>query len=103
MTAAFAFTMKGMTTEAGREVARIANTGTIKATPGGAPGAMGPLTVTMGDGTSTGEALFDVKRGRMIKATTVATLPMTMSMADGSNVSMQANSTATTTIELIEK
>jgi hypothetical protein len=105
MTAAFTFTMKGVTTEAGREVAQIANAGTIKATAGGAPGVMGPMTVTMGDGTSTGEALFDVKRGRMQKATTVVNLPMTMSMAspDGTNISLQAASTITTTIELIEK
>ncbi len=105
LTAAFAFTMKGVETINGREVVRIASTGTIKAAPGAAPAAMGPMTVAIGDGTSTGETFFDIKRGRVQKATSIVELPMTMNMTgpDGTSISLQAASKATTTIEIIEK
>ena len=82
------FTLK----EATGATARIAAAGTMK--PEGAPGAMGPMTVTMGDGTSQGDITFNVKLGRMQKMTSVLVMPLSMSMAapDGTNLSIQASS-----------
>ncbi len=104
MLASFALTLKGVEKVDGRDVARIATTATIKPAAGAAPGAMGPMTVTMGDGTSQGEMLFDVQLGRVHKATAVVTLPMTMSMAapDGTSISLQAATKTTTTMEIVK-
>jgi hypothetical protein len=104
-TASFVFTMKDVATVNGAQVARIGTTGTIKAAAGGAPSAMGPMTVTLGDGTSQGETLFDIKLGRVRKSVSTTNLPMTMSMTgpDGNGITMQAATKTTTTMELIEK
>jgi hypothetical protein len=82
---------------------QISLTGTIK--PDGAPGAMGPMTVSMGDGKSSGDITFDAKLGRVRKMVTTLSMPLSMSMAapDGTNISLQANTKTTTTLELIEK
>jgi hypothetical protein len=84
-------------------VARIAIAGSVK--PDGPPGAMGPMTVTMGDGTVQGETLFDVKLGRARKSVFTTSMPLTMVMAapDGTNLNIQAASKSTTTVEPIEK
>ena len=89
--------------EATGATVRLAATGTLK--PEGAPGAMGPMTVTMGDGTSQGDITFNVKLGRMEKMTSVLSMPLSMSMSapDGTSISLQAASKTTTTIELIVK
>ncbi len=84
-------------------VARIASTGATKASGPAAP--MGPMTVTVGDGTSQGEMLFDVKAGRVRKATGMLSVPMSMRMSapDGTDIAIQAAQKTTTTLELIEK
>jgi hypothetical protein len=102
-TVAVTYTLKAQETTGGSAIARIASTGTSKGSA--APGNMGPMTVTVGDGASTGETLFDVKAGRVRKATGTMSLPMTMRMSapDGTDISLQAAQKVTTTMELIEK
>jgi hypothetical protein len=96
-------TLKGQETVGGNNVARIATTGTIK--PTGEPGTMGPMTVTMGEGKSTGETLFDTKLGRVRKSTGTMTQPLSMRMSgpDGTDIAIQAVQKTTSTMELIEK
>ena len=93
------YTLKGQ--EAA--MARVVSTGSTKSS--GPPAAMGPMTVTIGDGTSQGEMLFDVKAGRLRKATGTLSLPMSMRMTapDGTDIAIQAAQKTTTTTELIEK
>jgi hypothetical protein len=86
--------------EATAASALIALTGTVKAE--GPPASMGPMSVTMGDGTSTGDITFDMKLGHVRKQVSTLAMPMTMAMTDGS-VTIQANMKVTTTMELIEK
>ena len=83
-------------------IARVSTAGTINA---GAPGTMGPRSVTMGDGTSQGELQFDTKLGRVRKATGTSTQPMSMKMSapDGTDLAIQAAQKTTVTMELIEK
>jgi hypothetical protein len=83
--------------------ARIALAGTVK--PDGPAAPMGPMTVTMGDGTAQGETMFDTKLGRARKTVVTVSMPLSMVMAapDGTNLNLQAASKSTTTIELIEK
>ena len=102
-TASYVCTLKDQLTLNGNPTARIATTGGVKAS--GAPGAMGPMTVTMGDGTSQGELLFDTKLGRMRKSTGTLTQPLAMKMSapDGTDIAIQAVQKTTSTMELIEK
>lgn len=84
-------------------LATVVSTGTSKAT--GPASAMGPMTVTVGEGTSQGEMLFDVKAGRVRKATGTLSVPMSMRMSapDGTDIAIQAAQKTTSTMELIEK
>lgn len=93
------YTLKGQE----NALARVVSTGSTKSS--GAPAAMGPMTVTIGDGTSQGETLFDVKAGRMRKATGTMSVPMSMRMSapDGTDIAIQAAQKVMTTMELIEK
>jgi hypothetical protein len=63
------------------------------------------MTVTVGEGTSQGEMLFDVKAGRVRKATGTLSVPMSMRMSapDGTDIAIQAAQKTTSTMELIEK
>ena len=94
-----AYTLKGQE----NALARVVSTGSTKSS--GPPAAMGPMTVTIGDGTSQSEMLFDVKAGRMRKATGTMSVPMSMRMTapDGTDIAIQAAQKITTTMELIEK
>jgi hypothetical protein len=96
------YTLTGQETVGGHPIARVATTGTIKPGPAGA---MGPMSVTMADGTSQGEMLFDVKLGRIRKATGTSTQPLSMRMTapDGTDISIQAVQKTTATMELVEK
>lgn len=102
-TASYECTLKGQATLNGNPTARIATTGTVKSS--GAPGVMGPMTVTMGDGASQGELLFDTKLGRVRKSTGTMTQPLAMKMnpGDGTEIALQAVQKTTSTMELIEK
>ena len=102
-TASYVCTLKGQETVNGNPTARIATTGTIKAS--GEPGAMGPMTVTMSDGASQGELLFDTKLGRVRKSVGTLTQPLAMRMSapDGTDIAIQAVQKTTATMELIEK
>lgn len=84
-------------------VARVVSAGTSK--PSGTAAPMGPMTVNVGDGTSQGETLFDVKAGRVRKTTGTLSVPMSMRMSapDGTDIAIQAAQKTTTTLELIEK
>lgn len=102
-TASVVYTLKSQGAVAGSTVAHVTTTGGIKAS--GEAGAMGPMTVTMGDGTSQGEMHFDVKLGRVRKSIGTLTQPLSMRMSapDGTDLSLQAVQKTTTTMELIEK
>jgi hypothetical protein len=102
-TASYVCTLKSQDTVSGNPTARIATTGTVKSS--GAPGVMGPMTVTMGDGASQGELLFDTKLGRVRKSTGTMTQPLAMKMnpGDGTEIAIQAVQKTTSTMELIEK
>jgi hypothetical protein len=96
-------TLKGTENLGGNTVVRVSSTGTIKSS--GTPGAMGPMTVTMADGQSTGETLFDTKLGRVRKAVGTVTQPLSMRMSapDGTDIAIQAVQKTTSTMELVEK
>jgi uncharacterized protein DUF6263 len=100
------FSVKGVETTGGKELVRIASTSTIKATAGDkAPPMPVPMTIQFNDGTGDGEMIFDRKLGRNQRASFNTTLPLSMSMTgpDGSQMSIQALTKTTTTMELIEK
>jgi hypothetical protein len=67
-------------------------------------GPMG-MKVDMGVANGEGETLFDVGRGRLQRATTNITIPITMSGTgpDGSAFNMRSNANSTVTVELIDK
>jgi hypothetical protein len=96
------FTVKGVEQLDGHEVIRIGVVETTKTAPGGM---MGPLSVQVGDGTGQGDVLFNAKLGRLERCTIDATMPMTMSMSlpDGSAMSLQASSQSKTTVQLVKK
>ena len=102
-TASVVYTLKSQSTVAGSPVALVTTTGGIKGA--GEAGTMGPMTVTMGEGTSQGEMQFDVKLGRVRKSTGTLTQPLSMRMSapDGTDLSLQAVQKTITTMELIEK
>jgi hypothetical protein len=106
MTATIVNTSRGQEALDGRALARFTTVTTLK--PSGAPGAMPggmPMTVTMGDGSGEAETWFDVAAGRVVRAVSTVTLPMSMSMnaPDGTAISMQATSVTKTTMALIAK
>jgi hypothetical protein len=96
---AYKYTLKDVT----GDTARIMTAATVK--PDGPATPMGPMTVTMGDGTGQGEITFDVKSGRARKTVSTLSMPLAMAMAapDGTNINLQATTKTTTTVELIEK
>jgi hypothetical protein len=67
-------------------------------------GPMG-MKVDMGVANGAGETLFDVGRGRLQRATTNITIPISMSGTgpDGSAFNMRSNANSTVTVELIDK
>jgi hypothetical protein len=106
MKLATTFSVKGVETTGGKELVRIASTSTITATAGDkAPPMPVPMTIQFNDGTGDGELIFDRKLGRNQRASFNTTLPLSMSMTgpDGSQMSIQALTKTTTTMELIEK
>lgn len=106
MNVATQYSLKGVESTGGKELAQILSTATIKATPGGKPPAMPmPMTIQFSDGTGDGEIFFDRRAGRTQRATFNTTMPMTMNMTapDGSTVNISALTKTTMTTELIEK
>lgn len=102
MVVSTSLTFKGTERLGARDVARIAFTQRLKA---GAGGAMGPMTVQLGDGTGDGEIVFDHKQGLIVRSVARNTIPMTMSMTgpDGSSMNIQGVTKTTMTMELVEK
>jgi uncharacterized protein DUF6263 len=106
MNFATTFTLKGVESTGGRDLARITTSSAIKATPGDKPPAFPmPVTIAFTDGKGDGEMVFDRKLGRTQQATFSMTMPMTMNMTtpDGQTLNMQALTKTTTKMELIEK
>ena len=100
------FTVKEVVTTGGKNLMRVLQTATIKASSGAKPPPLPmPMTVQFSDGTGQGELLFDPKLGRNQKTTFETTLPMTMSMTapDGTPISMSALTKTTMVMELVEK
>lgn len=102
MTVANTFTMKGTDTMGGHDVARIGVAQNIKVAPGGA---IGPMTVEIGEASGDGEILYDYRQGRMLRSVNHVNLPMAMSMTapDGSAINLNGTSRTTVTTELVER
>jgi hypothetical protein len=96
------FTVKGVETLDGREVVRIGAAETIKTAPGGM---MGPMSVQAGVGTGQGDVWFNAKLGRLERCTIEVAIPMTMSLTlpDGTSLSLQSSSKSKTTVQLVAK
>jgi Family of unknown function (DUF6263) len=106
MNIATTYTLKGVESTGGHDLARIATSSAIKATPGSNPPAFPmPVKIEFTDGKGDGELVFDRKLGRTHQATFSMTLPMTMNMTtpDGQTLNLQALTKTTTKMELIEK
>lgn len=103
MTTSTAYTLKAVESPGGAQLARVALTMVLKPAGPATPNAAMPMTVTLGEGSGEGEIWFDVRVGRLQKSVLRQTQPMTMSMADGSALAIQALTKATTTVELVEK
>jgi uncharacterized protein DUF6263 len=88
------------------QVAKIAAKVKMERDPKGTPppGPMG-LKTDMGVADGETETLFDVAKGRLQRATTTITVPMSMSGTgpDGSTLNMKTTAKSTVTVELIEK
>jgi hypothetical protein len=98
MTSTNTFTVKGVERVEGKDVTRVGIAQKIAVAPGGM---IGPMSVSVNQGTGDGEMLIDHRLGQMVKTSNRLTLPMTMSMTgpDGSAVNltgvMKTNVTAT--------
>ena len=80
-------------------IATITYSATNKVTVDNSKAAAQGMNVTMGDGASDGQLLFDVKAGRVQKLTINGTQPMSMNMG---GQSMGATTKTQTTIELLK-
>jgi Family of unknown function (DUF6263) len=102
MTVATTLTMKGTDMVNGRDVARIGVAQKINVAPGGA---IGPISVEVGEGAGDGEILYDYRQGRMVHSVSHVNLPLAMSMTapDGSTINMDGVTRTTVTTELVER
>jgi hypothetical protein len=106
MNVATLYSLKGVESTGGKELARIASTATITASPSAKPPAMPmPVTIQFADGTGDGEIIFDRRAGRTQRSTFNTTMPMSMNMTapDGSTLNISALTKTTMMTELIEK
>lgn len=102
MTSANTFTAKGVESVDGKDVTRIGVAQKVSVAPGGS---IGPMSVTVSDGTGDGDLLVDHRLGQVVRSTTRLTLPMTMSMTapDGTSMSMSGVTKMIVTLTLVDR
>ena len=102
MTSANTFTARGIERVDGKDVTRIALAQKISVAPGGS---IGPMSVTVSDGTGEGDLLVDHRLGQIVRSTTRLTLPMTMSMTapDGTSMSLNGVTKMNVTMTLVDR
>jgi Family of unknown function (DUF6263) len=100
-------TLKALEEAGSNQVARIATEVTMAMDPSTTPSSPTPmgLTMKMTDSTGDGEIVFDTGRGRLVRAITRTTMPLTMTGAapDGTALTMTSTVKSTTTVEIVEK
>jgi hypothetical protein len=102
MTSMNTFTAKGVERVDGKDVTRVGIVQKISVAPGGT---IGPMSLTVSDGTGEGDMLVDHRLGQMVRSTTRLTLPMTMSMTapDGTSMSVNGVTKMNTTLTLVDR
>ena len=87
MTSTNTFTAKGVERVDGKEMTRVGVAQKVTVAPGGT---IGPMSVSVKDGTGEGDMLLDHRLGQLVRSTSRLTLPMTMSMPspDGSSMNI---------------
>ena len=102
MTSTNTFTAKGVERIEGKEVTRIGVAQKISVAPGGS---IGPMSVTVSDGTGDGDMLVDHRLGQIVRSTTHLTLPMAMSMTapDGTSMSLTGVTKLNVTLTLVDR
>jgi hypothetical protein len=102
MTSANTFTAKGVESVDGKDVTRIGVAQKVTVAPGGS---IGPMSVTVSDGTGEGDMLVDHRLGQIVRSTTRLTLPMAMSMTapDGTSISLNGVTKINVTLTLVDR
>ncbi len=102
MTSASTFTVKGVEQLSGKSVTRIGVAQKITVAPGGT---MGPMSVSVGQGTGEGDMFIDHRLGQIVRSAIRLTLPMTMSMSapDGSALSLNGTMKTNVTLTLLDR
>jgi hypothetical protein len=105
MVSSMTYTLKGIETTGGAQIARMATVSTLKSDGTASPNPIMPtMKVQVGAGAGDGEVIFDARLGRLRKSVSNSTMPMSMSMdaPDGTAISLQATTKSVLTIELID-
>jgi hypothetical protein len=86
----------------GKDVTRIGVAQKVTVAPGGS---IGPMSVTVSDGTGEGDMLVDHRLGQVVRSATHLTLPMTMSMTapDGTSMSLTGVTKTNVTMTLVDR
>jgi hypothetical protein len=86
----------------GKDVTRIGVAQKVTVAPGGS---IGPMSVTVSDGTGEGDMLVDHRLGQIVRSTTRLTLPMAMSMTapDGTSISLNGVTKINVTLTLVDR
>jgi len=102
MTQTNTFTSKGVEHVEGKELTRVAVAQKISVAPGGT---IGPMSLTVKEGTGEGDLLLDHRLGQLVRSTARMTLPMTMSMAapDGTSMNIAGLTKINVTLALVER
>ncbi|HKW03618.1 MAG TPA: DUF6263 family protein [Vicinamibacterales bacterium] len=102
MTVANTFTAKGVERVEGKDVTRVGVAQKVSVAPGGT---IGPMSVTVSDGTGEGDMLVDHRLGQIVRSTTRQTLPMTMSLSapDGTSMSLTGIAKTNVTMTLVDR
>jgi hypothetical protein len=68
-------------------------------------GSIGPMSVSVKEGTGEGDMLIDHRLGQIVRSTSHVTLPMTMSMPtpDGSSMNIDGMTKINVTLTLVER
>lgn len=99
------FTLKALDGAPDGVVARIAVALTLRQDVVPPPSGPAGMVMTLGDAKGTGEIVFDVAKGMILRSTMKSELPSTVVMTgpDGSPATMENKATTTMTMEMIEK
>jgi hypothetical protein len=88
-----------------RDVQKVTFKSTIKTSGTATTSPLGPIPMQAGEGTGDGEVFFDYRAGRLVRAVTRQTMPVSMSVPspDGNTLDVAGTTKTTTTVDLIEK